>query len=328
MKDPIDSSMFDPDVLPPREDGLALLSNDAMRARRRPLAIALTWLWEAAVALIVAWPTASAVHRVYGAHPHGDAALWAPGALDLFNLLVHETAARSSIIVLAALTLLVASIAGLYPLSGLIVSIAYAFRVPGGRDTDHGRVSFARAPSVRAALARGASSFTSLLLLMVLAVVAQAAVTIVALVAGVALASNLEVRLGEARAEQLGVLLGLLIFAFAAIIGVVHDLARAAAIRFRVGAIRATRLGLNTLKRGPASITFSWMWRAIAALAPIAVGSIVAERLGLRAGAALFTLFVVHQLVVGTRVALRASWIAKALRAVDHAHRVVRVRDE
>src|SRR5205823_3292702 len=114
VRDPFDSSMFDPDVLPPREDGLALLANDAIRARRRPLAIALTWAWEALVALIVAWPAASAVQRVYGAHPHGDAALWAPGALDLFSLLVDQTAARASIVVIAAVTLLVASVAGLF----------------------------------------------------------------------------------------------------------------------------------------------------------------------------------------------------------------------
>jgi hypothetical protein len=43
-----------------------------------------------------------------------------------------------------------------------------------------------------------------------------------------------------------------------------------------------------------------------------------------RGGAALFVLFALHQLMIGVRVALHASWLAKALRAVDYAHRVVR----
>jgi hypothetical protein len=58
------------------------------------------------------------------------------------------------------------------------------------------------------------------------------------------------------------------------------------------------------------------------------VGSLVADRVGGRGGFALFFLFVIHQLAIGTRVALRASWLARALRDVDQAHRVVAQRDE
>ena len=55
------------------------------------------------------------------------------------------------------------------------------------------------------------------------------------------------------------------------------------------------------------------------------IGAMVAGRLGGRDGAALVVLTVVHQLVLLSRAALRASWLAKALRAVDHAHRVLRM---
>jgi hypothetical protein len=56
----------------------------------------------------------------------------------------------------------------------------------------------------------------------------------------------------------------------------------------------------------------------------VAVGALVAARLGGRGGGALVALLLVHQLVLFARVALRASWLAKAARAVDRAHRVVR----
>jgi hypothetical protein len=56
----------------------------------------------------------------------------------------------------------------------------------------------------------------------------------------------------------------------------------------------------------------------------MAMGALVAERIGGRGGATLFVLFALHQLVIGVRVAMHASWLAKALRAVDYAHRVVR----
>src|SRR5262249_35300877 len=81
-------------------------------------------------------------------------------------------------------------------------------------------------------------------------------------------------RVGEARAEQLGWLTALLFLFVATVVGVAHDLARAAAVRFRVRALRAVQLGLNTLRRAPVSVTFSWAWRALASIAPIAVGAL------------------------------------------------------
>jgi hypothetical protein len=52
---------------------------------------------------------------------------------------------------------------------------------------------------------------------------------------------------------------------------------------------------------------------------PLVFGALLSNRIGGRGGAALVTLFVLHQLVVGARVALRASWMARAMRAVDAA---------
>ncbi len=130
--------------------------------------------------------------------------------------------------------------------------------------------------------------------------------------------------MGEARAEQLqGLVLALFLVAASAI-GVAHDLARAAVVRFDVPGTRAVVLGSRTLRLAPLPLWWSWAWRALASVAPVVAVATVAGRLGARGAAALFFLFVLHQSVVLARVALRASWLAKALRAVDGALRRVR----
>jgi hypothetical protein len=76
-------------------------------------------------------------------------------------------------------------------------------------------------------------------------------------------------------------------------------------------------LGARTFRLAPAALAWSWAWRALASLAPIVAAAWAADRLGGRGGAALFALLVLHQAVVLARVGLRASWLARALRAVD-----------
>jgi hypothetical protein len=238
--------------------------------------------------------------------------LWRPGALELADFVVTQAPARTAILAIALLVLVGAAIVDLLPLSAMLVSIAFVTRD-------------LRPPTVRAAFARGAIAVPSLLVLMGAAVALQLVLLALGAMFAYAVTNGLADRVGEARAEQLGWLTALLFVLAATLVGVTHDLARAAAVRFRVRAIRAVRLGMNTMRRAPVSISFSWAWRGAASLAPLAVGSVVADAIGMRAGAALFVLFVVHQLALVTRVALRASWLAKALRAVDHAHRVIRV---
>ncbi len=305
MSEP-DASSYDPDVLPRRDDGLALLTNDSIRARRRPRAVLWMWGWETVLAFLVAYPAAGAMRDLYGSHPRGDAVLWSPGALELTDFMMRQAPARAAILAMALLVLVVAA------LSAMLVSIAFVTR-------DR------RPPTTRAAFARGMVAVPSLAALMAGAVVLQIVLLFFGGMAAFGVTSGLADRVGEARAEQLGWLTGLLFVFAATLVGVTHDLARAAAVRFRVRALRAVRLGMNTMRRAPVSISFSWAWRALASLAPLAVGSLVADAIGMRAGFALFVLFGVHQLALVTRVALRASWLAKALRAVDHAHRVIRV---
>ena len=306
----LDAAIFDEDL--PPDDGLALLKNDAMRARRRPWAIAWTWAWEAAVALLIASPASALVRAAYGHHPEGDAPLWHPGALELADLLTQTASMRSALIVETVLVLVMGALVGLLPLGALLASIAFV-----RRDL--------RAPSLRAVLGRALFAFRPMLALMAGAVSAQIVVVLVGLFVGEAMSQGLAPRMGEARSDQLSVLVAGAIMVVAVVIGVVHDLARAAVIRYRVGAIRGAQLGWNTLRRTPASLVWSWSWRGVAALLPVAMGALVADGLGGHGGAALVALFAVHQAVIAARVAFRASWLAKALRAVDNAHRVIRI---
>jgi hypothetical protein len=85
---------------------------------------------------------------------------------------------------------------------------------------------------------------------------------------------------------------------------------------------------MNVVRRGAVAVVWSWAWRGGVGAALLVVGSVVAERFGGQGGGALVALAVVHQSIVVARVALRASWLAKALRAVDNAHRVVRPATE
>jgi hypothetical protein len=308
-----DTSAWDPNMLPPTSpnDELVLLATDSMRARRRPLAILTLWAWQAALATVVAWPAAAAVSAYYGTHPSGDAPLWQPGGLPLLEMLLDARSARRETIALAGIVFLVAGLADLLPLGGLLASMAYVTRDK-------------RSPRLRALLRRGAAAFPTFALLFAMASMAEGLLVGSALTIAFPFGDEaIVVKLGDARADQVAWLAALAILGVAAIVGVLHDLARAAAVRFRVKALRSWRLAFNALARSPASVLWSWVWRGLAGWAPIVLGALVAARLGGRGGGALVALFLVHQLVLVVRVALRASWLAKALRAVDRAHRVI-----
>jgi hypothetical protein len=286
-------------------DRILLVSTDAMRARRRPVAVGVLYAWSALAGLAAAWPVSAWVGESYGRHPRGDLVLFDPGGLALADLFARGeglgVAVTHALVVLA-----VCAVLGLVPMAALVVSIGHA-------TLDRA------APPLRAAFERAAESFGALLRLLAVVSLAQGLVVGAGLLAANGTTGALQGKLDDAAADLSGLFV-LAVFVLAALfLGVVHDVARVAAIRFRVGAFAALGVARRAMRPGPMSTAWSWAWRALAGLtAAVGVG-IVAHRLGGRPGASLAVLALLHQGVVLLRAALRASWLASALRLVDRA---------
>jgi hypothetical protein len=279
-----------------------------MRARRHPRAILAMWAWQTVLALLVSWPTAGLVAAAWGGDPGGDAPLWAPGGHALLDWLWHDAHGLAASVRGAGIVLVLGTLAGLVPMAALMIALAYATR-------DRKAAGFVRS------LAGGLRAFPSMLLLLGVAGFAQGVVVLLGGLLAQGLESWAHDGMGEARAQQIQGVVLLLFLLVASAIGVVHDLARAAVVRFKVRGLRAFVLGARTMRLAPLSLWWSWAWRALASVAPVLAVGIVAGRLGGRGGFALFFLAVLHQAVVLARVALRASWLARSLRAVDGALR-------
>jgi hypothetical protein len=293
---------------------------DSIRARRRPLAILFVFAWELAWALVVATPAHAWARRVFGAHPDGDAALFVPGAADRLAWVGPMDAAEATVFRVTALLVLVGVILSQVPLGVLLASLAL------------GRDETGRAPTL--ADARRASAATFLPLLTTLAVASALQIALLGLggIAGSALAGALTSSLGEIGAARLGfaafVPFALLVLA----LGVAADLVRAAVVRdsalglgagpgdgehaatawgsFLLGLGDAWRVG----PRGFGRAFVAWAGRGLAGVGVVLLGALASERLGGRGGFALVALFAIHQVAVLLRTALRASWLARALR--------------
>jgi hypothetical protein len=302
-----------PSSAPPSRERLVLLANESMRARRRVGAIAAVYLWHLAAGALLAAPVASVVRVTWSNHPDGDGPLFADGGLELLEMVMRPDRAGAALSSHVALISVVLWVLSVVPLSFLLFAIA------------HTTVDL-RAPRAKQLLPRVVQTVIPMLALLGLATVVSLVLGGLGLWLGSVAMTKLEAWLGEARGDQLGVLVGLALLAPAASVGVVHDLARAAVVRFRVGPLEGARIGAKTFARHPARLLWSWLWRALAALVPALAMAFVAIRLGGRLGIVLLVLFVLHQLVVASRVALRASWLARALRAVDASYKVVSKR--
>jgi hypothetical protein len=273
-----------------------------VRARRCPGAIAAMWGWEAALGLVVAWPAASVVARAFGGDPHGDAALWEAGGHPLLALLERHPDAIVAELTFAGVALLFAAVAGLLPMAALMVVMLE--RSSGCK----------RAAAFAAARAVGA--FPTLAVLLTVVVLAQGA----AVGVGYLIAKLVELfassALSEARTDTIEALVIVPVALIVAVLGIVHDLARAAAVRFRVGVLRALSLAAQAFRRAPWSSVWGWTWREGSSVCVVIGGALVAGAFGGRRGLALVVLTIAHQATVAARAALRASWLAKALRTV------------
>jgi hypothetical protein len=285
-------------------DESVLLATSSMHARRSPWAIVGVWGWQTMFALVVDWPGVSLVRIAYGSDPRGDAPLWAAGSHALLDFLWHEghgaiAAARG-----ASVLLLFGAFAGLLPTAALMIAIAYA---------THSR----RVLGVGRTMERALRAVPSMALMLVVIGVAQALAFAAAWATADVVAAWAHSGLGEARAQLLGATLALAFILGALALGVVRDLAQAAVVRLRLTAFRSLALAARLFRRTPISLCWSWTWRALASLLPIAVAAAFAASAGGRGGTMLVVFALVHQAVVLARVALRASWLALALRSLD-----------
>lgn len=290
-------------------NGLALVATANMRARRAPRGLALTWMLETLMALAVTWPLAAWAKAAYGGHPEGDEPLFRPGGLALLELLDHTVGHVKPLLPLPVV------ITGLSALAGLVV---YGILVGEMTLVARGRDDEGPTPAPLSALAlRALGTFAPLLTLLVVVTFLQAVLVAGGMGAAAAVASQVEANLGEARASQVGGVVGLLGMGAALLLGLLHDVARAEVVRHRAGAGLALRRAWLRVRQAPLPFVGSWAWRGVAKVLLLAIGALAAERLGGRSGLPLLALAVVHQLVIAARLALRASWIAVTVRAVD-----------
>ncbi len=287
---------------------LLFLPNDAMRARRCARPILALWAWEATLGAALAWPFASIVRAAYGSHPRADAVLWDAGRLPLLDLLTRRLPEAGALVAHAATVTLFAAIGGLIPSAALLVSLAC---------TTHDR----RTPPVGVAIQAGIGAFLPCAILLALTLALQGSVVLsAATLAGLA-KEGFSPTMGDVKADLAGASLLALGFLLAALAGVTQDVARASVVRFGAGAGEALRLAVRAVAPAPVVLFWSWGWRALASLVPIGFGALAADRIGGRGGLALVVLFAIHQAIIAARVALRASWLAKAMRIVDRAGR-------
>ena len=285
---------------------VVLRSTSAVRARTHPRAILGMWAWETTLSLAGSLPAAALVRAAYGRHPHGDAPLWDPGALPLLALLSRAANGARAATTTAAFVLLFGAVAGLVPLAALMLSMSTA--TLDGHATGASR-------SVEGAL----RLFRRFALMLAGVGLGQGLVVAIGFLMSEGVEAWTHRSLGEALAQQLATAVGVLALLGALALGVLQDLARAAVVRLDAGALTALALGSRVLRSAPIAVTWSWAWRAVAALAPVGAVAVLAGGIGGRGGFALLFLVLLHQGVFVSRVALRASWLAKAMRTVDGA---------
>jgi hypothetical protein len=281
------------------------LSRDgAPRARRHPWAIALVWAWEAAVALVVAWPAATLARRAYGGDPRGDAVLWDAGAHPLMALATRDAHGVSVVFATAVLVLGGAAIASVVPTAGLLAALAR---------TGDARRGSARSVRVAAATARCLPAFGVLLASFA---VAQGCVAFVAWIVGRIASAVASGSLGDAHAQLVGAGVTALGLIPLAALSLTHDLARAAVAGARARAGASVLLAAGVLRAAWASLGWAWAWRWAAGWGLVGCGAVLAVALAGRGPMAVLALAFAHQLVALARVALRASWLARALHAM------------
>ena len=250
-----------------------------IRARSHVWAVTGVWAWQATLALVGAYPATALVRAAYGSHPRGDGPLGDPGAHALLAMLVRDAHGATAAASGAAIVGVLGAAAGLVPMAALMTAMAHSSRGeprvgaarafagalragPGARDPSRGR-----------GIGRGGHGRRS------------------PWASPRPLEAAAHRWLGEGRGA---VPPGRRAFGgpsssalAAARWAWMHDLARAAVVKLRLRALHAWIVGARTFRARPFGMAWSWAWRSLASLAPVALVAAVADRVGWRGGWAL-----------------------------------------
>jgi len=293
----------------PAAEPLRVLRASEIRARRRPRAVAFVWLWELVAAVVVATPVQAWARAIWGRHPDGDAPIFRAGGQDLVAWVLDRGLALS--IVLRTTLLLLFVLALVAPL------------VTGALGASLVTAQSRRAPSAMSSLRLGLAAYWALLVVGALATACEGLVLGIGVIASSLVDHRLVNALGDAHSFLVRLAVLAVFFAGVLVLGVVADLVRVAVIRAVALDPEATTLthlrralagAVATARRSLGRATLGWAWRAILASALVVVGGLLGDAVGGRGGAVLVALFAAHQILIFGRAALRASWLANALR--------------
>lgn len=275
-------------------DALAPVS--AIRARRRPGVVLGVYGAHLLVASVIAVPFAAIVSQRTAAEPSSDLSLFEPGGLFLLEILRLSEKSFGALLQSGLWVAFLAGYLGLLPLAALLHALSR-----------RGRLSL---PELAAASVRPLGALS---LLLGFALAAYALVLVLAVTVSSLLGLQLHDALGDRGGDiaQASILLSGALFVAA--LGVIHDLARASAVVHDLRALDAVRSGFAAF--GPRTF-FAWGWRLLASAALVGAGMVFAGRIGVATPRATFVVLCAHQLVAFGLVALRASWLAAAVRQV------------
>jgi hypothetical protein len=278
---------------------------DRIRARRRPGALILLWAWRYFAAWLIATPIVDAIAATgIGRHPRGDAPLFEPGGLYLFEVARLLLNALSAVAETTVMLLMVAGFAGLVPLAALLVALSH-----------EGRLRFL--PWATRAIAH----FPAFALLCGATWLAQGAILVVAALIFSGVRAALGPRVEERTADLSALAAGGAVLLSAILLSVLHDLARAAVVRRELRAGAALALGVRVAKHRAGKTAIAWLGPAVLSLLSVVVAALLVDRLAVDRGGSgrVTSAWIVHQLAALALVALRAAWLSAALRLVDAA---------
>jgi len=264
-------------------------------------AIALLWIWQGVLALVAGWPGAAMVRAAFAGDPDGEGVFLRPGGHALLSFLARNADGVQGALGGGLVVLVVGAAASLLPTAMLFFAIEGDLR---------GRAPF----SLKSTVVSAVRSFPAFAVLFVGFGLVQALL----LGAGAFLAplvANLsEAWAGEARSQVFAAIAVLVLALGAAYLALLQDVARAALVRRKQSALGGLGAGLTTLQAHPWPLMWAWAWRGALSWAPLAA---IASAPGIAPtrGAPLFVaVALLHQGAVLWRIALRASWVAVAVR--------------